>query len=133
MVEIYKSAVHLPRMESKRVAMKGRPGRKAGGLQLTTNLFSLCNPLPASLPYQPKCYDSVMTLRTAITLAGGVALAVVSAITGFGQSNGPELKAGDMAPAFNLPGSDGRNHSLADHKGKSAVVLAWFPKAFTGG
>jgi hypothetical protein len=107
---------------------------------LAHDLFNLCNPLPylPHLPYQPtcpqpKCYDLLMTLRTALTLAGGVALAVVSAITGFGQSNGPELKAGDMAPAFNLPGSDGRTHSLADYTGKSAVVLAWFPKAFTGG
>ena len=43
-----------------------------------------------------------------------------------------ELKAGDKAPGFTLQGSDGKTHSLADHKGK-AVVLAWFPKAFTGG
>ena len=43
-----------------------------------------------------------------------------------------ELKEGDTAPAFTLPGSDGKNHSLSDHKGK-AVVLAWFPAAFTGG
>ncbi len=40
---------------------------------------------------------------------------------------------GDIAPAFTLPGSDGKAHSLADFKGKRAVVLAWFPKAFTGG
>jgi peroxiredoxin Q/BCP len=40
---------------------------------------------------------------------------------------------GDVAPAFSLPGSDGKSHSLADFKGKQAVVLAWFPKAFTGG
>jgi thioredoxin-dependent peroxiredoxin len=43
-----------------------------------------------------------------------------------------ELKVGDKAPDFSLPGSDGKTHSLADHKG-TAVVLAWFPKAFTGG
>jgi len=43
------------------------------------------------------------------------------------------LAAGDPAPAFSLPGSDGKTHSLADHAGKRAVVLAWFPKAFTGG
>lgn len=43
-----------------------------------------------------------------------------------------ELKEGDTAPAFTLPGSDGKNHSLSDYKGK-AVVLAWFPAAFTGG
>jgi peroxiredoxin Q/BCP len=43
------------------------------------------------------------------------------------------LAAGDPAPAFALPGSDGRTHALADYVGKKAVVLAWFPKAFTGG
>lgn len=43
-----------------------------------------------------------------------------------------ELKVGDIAPAFELAGSDGRTHSLADYKGKT-VVVAWFPKAFTGG
>jgi peroxiredoxin Q/BCP len=32
-----------------------------------------------------------------------------------------------------LPGSDGRTYALAQFKGKQAVVLAWFPKAFTGG
>jgi peroxiredoxin Q/BCP len=74
-----------------------------------------------------------MTLRSALTVAAGVALAAVAGITGFGQSAGPELKVGDQAPAFNLPGSDGKSYRLADYKGKSAVVLAWFPKAFTGG
>jgi peroxiredoxin Q/BCP len=43
-----------------------------------------------------------------------------------------ELKVGDKAPDFTLQGSDGKTHSLAASKGK-AVVLAWFPKAFTGG
>jgi peroxiredoxin Q/BCP len=43
------------------------------------------------------------------------------------------LKPGDQAPAFSLSGSDGKTYSLADFKGKKAVVLAWFPKAFTGG
>jgi hypothetical protein len=44
----------------------------------------------------------------------------------------PSLKAGDVAPAFALQGSDGKLHRLSDYKGKT-VVLAWFPKAFTGG
>jgi thioredoxin-dependent peroxiredoxin len=44
-----------------------------------------------------------------------------------------DLKVGDEAPDFTLPGSDGRTYHLADFKGKRAVVLAWFPKAFTGG
>lgn len=42
-------------------------------------------------------------------------------------------KVGDPAPAFELTGSDGKTYKLADFKGKKAVVIAWFPKAFTGG
>lgn len=44
-----------------------------------------------------------------------------------------DLKPGDLAPGFSLVGSDGKTHRLADYTGKQAVVLAWFPKAFTGG
>lgn len=44
-----------------------------------------------------------------------------------------ELKVGDAAPEFELKGSDGKSYKLADFKGKKAVVIAWFPKAFTGG
>jgi peroxiredoxin Q/BCP len=44
-----------------------------------------------------------------------------------------ELQPGDKAPDFSLVGSDGRTYRLADYRGKQAVVLAWFPKAFTGG
>ena len=50
-------------------------------------------------------------------------------LTGFAA----DLKAGDAAPDFKLQGSDGKTYSLADFKGKQAVVIAWFPKAFTGG
>jgi peroxiredoxin Q/BCP len=74
-----------------------------------------------------------MTLRTLLSVAAGVVLSFGAALSGLGQQPGPELKVGDMAPPFNLQGSDGKSHRLADHKGKSAVVLAWFPKAFTGG
>jgi peroxiredoxin Q/BCP len=49
------------------------------------------------------------------------------------QGNAADLKAGDAAPEFSLRGSDGQRHKLSDFKGKRAVVLAWFPKAFTGG
>ena len=44
-----------------------------------------------------------------------------------------ELKVGDQAPPFTLPGSDGKTYSLSAYKGKKAVVVAWYPKAFTGG
>ena len=43
------------------------------------------------------------------------------------------VNVGDMAPDFSLQGSDGRTHRLADYRGKQAVVLVWFAKAFTGG
>ena len=43
------------------------------------------------------------------------------------------LEVGEAAPAFSLPGSDGKTHRLEDHVGKRGVVLAWFPKAFTPG
>ena len=44
-----------------------------------------------------------------------------------------ELKVGDPVPAFELPGSDGKIYKSADFKGKKALVVAWFPKAKTGG
>lgn len=44
-----------------------------------------------------------------------------------------DLKVGDPAPDFSLPASDGKTYKLSDYKGKQAVVIAWFPKAFTQG
>ena len=43
------------------------------------------------------------------------------------------LKVGDTAPDFTLPSTDGGNVHLADYIGKSTIVLAFFPAAFTGG
>jgi len=40
---------------------------------------------------------------------------------------------GDPAPAFNLRGSDGSSWSLEQFRDKKAVVIAFFPKVFTGG
>ncbi len=42
-------------------------------------------------------------------------------------------RVGDMAPDFSLEGSDGVTYQLSDFRGTRAVVVAWFPKAFTGG
>ena len=48
-------------------------------------------------------------------------------------AHGAELKVGDTAPPFELQGSDGKTYTLKQFRGKMPVVVAWFPKAFTGG
>jgi peroxiredoxin len=50
-------------------------------------------------------------------------------------AQGPKthLKVGDAAPDFKMPSTKGGTVSLSDFKGKSSVVLAFFPAAFTGG
>ena len=72
-----------------------------------------------------------MRMMIATMIVGGLSMAAVAMAQAPPPAGGPQ--AGDAAPAFSLPGSDGAAHSLADFKGKKAVVLAWFPKAFTGG
>ena len=50
-----------------------------------------------------------------------------------GTAEAAELKAGDKAPDFKLPGTDGKTYKLSSFKGKKAVVVFWYPKAKTGG
>jgi peroxiredoxin Q/BCP len=57
-------------------------------------------------------------------------LAAGLAVLSLGAQAAPEV--GDPAPDFTLPGSDGAMHSLSDYRGRY-VVIAFFPKAFTGG
>ncbi len=44
----------------------------------------------------------------------------------------PAPKAGDMAPDFTLAATTGEDIVLSSLRGKSNVVLAFFPSAFTG-
>ncbi len=71
-------------------------------------------------------------LMSACGAFGMVAIAAALSAQGPPAQNPTELKVGDTAPPFALQGSDGKVHKLSDYKGKT-VVLAWFPKAFTGG
>lgn len=73
-----------------------------------------------------------MRVKSLLKVGLAAAVGVVSSATGMAQAPA-ELKMGDVAPAFSAPGSDGKTHTLAESSGKRAVVLAWFPKAFTGG
>ena len=66
-----------------------------------------------------------MRALMAIGLAAALAVSV--------KAQTPELKVGDTAPDFSLQASDGKTYKLSDFKGKKAVVVAWFPKAFTQG
>ena len=65
----------------------------------------------------------------------GLCLAITLAFNGhpLQAADAKELKVGDAAPDFELTGSDGKTYKLSDFKGKQAVVIAWYPKAFTGG
>ena len=67
-----------------------------------------------------------MKLRTRSTLALAGILACATGVWA------QELKVGDVAPDFTLLARDGQSYTLSKLKGKT-VVLAWFPKAFTGG
>jgi peroxiredoxin Q/BCP len=44
-----------------------------------------------------------------------------------------KLMIGKPLPDFTLQGTDGKTYKLADFKGKKAFVMAWYPKAHTGG
>ena len=44
-----------------------------------------------------------------------------------------ELQVGDPAPDFELQASDGNTYRLSDFRDQQAVVVAWFPKAYTRG
>ena len=67
-------------------------------------------------------------MRSIVSLAAACAVLAVST-----NLFAADLKVGDAAPEFSMKGTDGKMHTLADYKGKKAVVIAWFPKAFTGG
>jgi thioredoxin-dependent peroxiredoxin len=44
-----------------------------------------------------------------------------------------ELKVGDAAPDFTLQASNGMTYTVSDFRNRQAIVLAWFPKAYTRG
>ena len=70
---------------------------------------------------------ALMTFGLAAMLVAGVMTQIAAA------QGAAELKVGDMAPDFTLQGTDGKTHKLSDYRGKQAVVVAWFPRAFTQG
>ena len=61
------------------------------------------------------------------------ALALLASGVWSAPAEAPQPKVGEAAPPFALLGSDSRAHGLMAHRGKQPVVLAFYPKAFTGG
>jgi thioredoxin-dependent peroxiredoxin len=74
----------------------------------------------------------IKQLRTFAATVAAIVVGVVNVATRRVESPAVELKPGDKAPDFSLAGSDGRTYRLKDLAGH-VIVLAWFPKAFTGG
>ncbi len=64
-------------------------------------------------------------------LVCGVIMAIGCVFPASARSEG--LEVGAKAPDFTMVGSDGKTYKLSDFEGKKAVVVAWYPRAFTGG
>ena len=62
-----------------------------------------------------------------------VLLPFLVAVVTLGSQFAAALEVGDKAPDFSLQGSDGETYSLSQFAGDKPVVIAFFPKAFTGG
>lgn len=99
-------------------------------------------PSPCSLPVtsSTRTHARIRACGSAWALASGLATLVAAALWLFVASvllatpaSARSLAVGDPAPDFTLVGSDGETHRLADFKDRQAVVLAWFPMAFTSG
>jgi thioredoxin-dependent peroxiredoxin len=74
-----------------------------------------------------------MRLRVLTETARAMATGFANLAFGRAGSALLALRTGDPAPDFTLPASDGHEYRLSDFLGRKHVVIAWFPKAFTGG
>jgi peroxiredoxin Q/BCP len=74
----------------------------------------------------------MLWVRVLFESLAAIVVALSRTITGRSRAAGVLLQPGALAPDFALPGSDGQMHRLSDSRGR-AVVLVWFPRAFTGG
>lgn len=63
----------------------------------------------------------------------GFKLCIAACAMLYGATIHAELKVGDPAPNFTLKGSDGETYKLSELTEEQPVIVAWFPKAFTGG
>ena len=62
-----------------------------------------------------------------------IAVATMMLLASAAGAQDAQLQVGDMAPDFTLQASDGETYKLVDFRDKQAVVIAWYPRAFTRG
>ena len=68
-----------------------------------------------------------------LRLRGGAVAILTTSVGLIGMSaRAADLEIGQQAPDFSLPDQTGKIHHLADYRGKT-VILAFYPKDFTGG
>ena len=64
---------------------------------------------------------------------GGVRGGLCGERHGAGPGHGSGVEGRRQRPGLLAQASDGKTYKLSEFKGKKAVVVAWFPKAFTQG
>ena len=69
------------------------------------------------------------SLRALSRIVAALFVALAASFSHFAMA----LEEGDKAPDFSLPASDGNTYTLSQFLGEKPVVIAFFPKAFTGG
>lgn len=69
-----------------------------------------------------------MTINSSI-----VSLMIALSLTMSSSLAAKALKVGDDAPNFSLKATNGKTYTLANYKGRQAVVMAWYPMANTRG
>jgi hypothetical protein len=98
--------------------------------------------LPAAVYASTISSEGVSMKRRGVSTALGIWLLTAAMVCSQiqAQSKKPEppmkLKVGDVAPDFKLQyfdGSDDKDVTLSQYRGKSSVVLAFYIFAFTGG
>lgn len=77
--------------------------------------------------FQTKFYIGILAVSVMIAI-------LIAAASGEKAVTTPDtLKVGMIAPDFTLKDEAGVERSLSDYLGKKNIVLAFYPKDFTGG
>ena len=77
--------------------------------------------------FQTKFYIGILAVSVMIAI-------LIAAASGEKAVTTPDtLKVGMIAPDFTLKDEEGVERSLSDYLGKKNIVLAFYPKDFTGG